>query len=115
MSGEHPAPTRGLYSDHFRKFELNVLSMVDSVSLEEEIKLLRLYMRRVLVLAGSIDDLNLAIKVLNTIGSTSQRIMNLHKAEMQFSESKSDQVSQALTRALDQLVEELELDKRMGK
>ena len=112
MSGGQRKRPEGLYNDRFRALELKVLSMVDSVSLEDEINLLRLYMRRVLVLAGSIDDLNLAIKVLNTLGSTSQRIMHLHKTQLQLTETRSDQVSSALTRALDQLVEEMELDQR---
>ena len=112
MSDGQAPRQAGLYNDRFRAFELKMLSLVDSVSLEDEIKLLRLYMRRVLVLAGSIDDLNLAIKVLNTLGSTSQRIMNLHKTQLQLTDTRGDQVSSALTRAIDQLVEELGLDQR---
>ena len=101
-----PPSQSGLYNDRFRAFELKVLSLVDSSSLEDEIKLLRLYMHRVLVLAGSIDDLSLAIKVLNSLGSTSQRIMNLYKAQLLLIQSKDDQVSRALAQVLEEFAEE---------
>jgi len=104
-----PPNQKGLYDDRFREFELRVLSLVDPLTLEDEINLLRLYMRRVLELAGKVDDLNLAIKVLNTLASTSQRIMHLHRAQVQLNQSRGEEISQALSEALDQLAEELNL------
>ena len=110
MKPETQSPSQsGFYNDRFREFELKVLALVDPHTLEDEINLLRLYMRRVLVLAGKVDDLNLALKVLNTLASTSQRIMHLHRAQLQISQTRGDDISQALSEALDQLAEELKL------
>jgi hypothetical protein len=77
--------------------------------LKNEITLMRILMIRVLKLAEEIDDLSLAIKVLNAVGSAATRIMNLHKTQLALAGDSSDQLNQAIAMALQEVKQILDL------
>lgn len=91
---------QGFYHELLKAIEPVYSSMVDSVSLEDEIRMLRVLMRSVLKLSMELEDVELAIKVLNALGGASQRIMNLHKTQHSLMEEKGSTVNQALEEAL---------------
>lgn len=91
---------KGFYHELLRAIEPVYSSMLDSVSLEDEIRMLRVLMRNVLKMALELEDLDLAIKVLNALGGASQRIMNLHKTQHNLMQDKGANVNQAIEEAL---------------
>lgn len=99
----------GFYHELLKAIEPVYTSMIDSVSLEDEIRMLRVLMRSVLKLSMEIEDLVLAIKVLNALGSASQRIMNLQKTQHSLAQEQGSVVNQALEEALMQIKEKYNL------
>jgi hypothetical protein len=91
---------QGFYHELLKAIEPVYSSMVDSVSLEDEIRMLRVLMRSVLKLSMELEDVELAIKVLNALGGASQRIMNLHKTQHNLVQEKGSDVNQAIEEAL---------------
>ena len=105
-------PPNGFYGDLFKAIEKVYLSKVESVSLEDEIRMLRILMRRVLELAQDIDDLSLGIKVLSALGGATQRIMNLHKTQHTLSNDKESEISLAFYQALEEVMQEMDIAKK---
>lgn len=103
------APHNGVYGDLFKAIEKTYLSQIESPSLEDEIQMLRLLMRRVLDLAQEVDDLALAIKVLSALGAASQRIMGLRRVQQTLAGDKRDEVSTAFSEALTEVIRKFDL------
>lgn len=107
--GDQTAPHNGVYGDLFKAIEKTYLAQIKSPSLEDEIRMLRLLMRRVLDLAREVDDLALEIKVLSALGGASQRIMNLHRVQHTLAGDKRDEVSTAFSEALTKVMDKFDL------
>ncbi len=69
----------GLYSKQFQKREL--LDLEEAGNLQEEIGMMRLVTRRLLVLARGCKEMGELISVLNTLGLASTRVAGLMKSQ----------------------------------
>ena len=106
MPNPHSAPRgnlntlkHGFYSRLFHTAETGDLSADQSSSLEHEITLLRVMIRRTMELADGIDDLREATRVLDALGAASSRLANLLRAQKSLNEGQthlSDEISIAI-------------------
>jgi hypothetical protein len=104
--GNLNALKNGFYSRLFRLNETSDLNEDDSTSLEHEITLLRVMMRRTMELADGIDDLNQATRVLDALGAAAGRLANLLRAQKSLSE-KHSQLADEISIAIQQVNSEL--------
>lgn len=104
--GKLNALKNGYYSPLFHVSETNDLADNESTSLEHEITLLRVMIRRTMQLADGIDDLREATRVLDALGAASSRLANLLRAQKVLSESHS-QVADEISVAIQQVNSEL--------
>ncbi|MFZ2097316.1 MAG: hypothetical protein WAV05_11835 [Anaerolineales bacterium] len=103
--GNLNALKHGFYSRLFRSDETSELED-DSASLENEITLLRVMIRRTMELADGIDDLKEATRVLDALGAAAGRLANLLRAQKSLNERRS-QVADEISLAIQQVNQEL--------
>ncbi len=99
--GNLNALKHGFYSRLFRSSEAHELPE-DPASLEHEITLLRVMIRRTIQLADGIDDLKEATRVLDALGAAATRLANLLRAQKSLTQSQSrlfDEISIAIQEA----------------
>ena len=97
--GNLNALKHGFYSRLFHASESSELSAAPCDSLEYEITLLRVMIRRTMELADGIDDLREATRVLDALGAAAGRLATLLRAQKSLSESQSplaDEISVAI-------------------
>lgn len=97
--GNLNALKHGFYSRLFHASETDDLSPDRLTSLENEIKLLRVMIRRTMELADGIDDLREATRVLDALGSASARLsalLRVHNALNKTDSSLLDELSIAI-------------------
>jgi len=104
--GNLNALKHGYYSRLFHVSEVTDLDVDETTSLEHEITLLRVMMRRTMELADGIDDLSQATRVLNALGAASNRLANLLRAQKSLSATHS-QVADEISIAIQQVNAEL--------
>jgi hypothetical protein len=103
------SPTAELYSDLIGEIEPGRRTIAESGSLDEEIRMLRMLMVTVLRLAEGADDLELAMKVLNSVGTASQRVMNLRRTQTALGGSRGGKFDQALNQVLREVAEKMKI------
>jgi hypothetical protein len=104
--GNLNALKNGFYSRLFHAVEAGDLDEGLSASLEQEITLLRVMMRRTMQLADGIDDLSQATRVLDSLGAATGRLASLLRAQVSLNASHSpvaDEISTAIQHANAQL------------
>jgi hypothetical protein len=97
--GNLNALKNGFYSRLFRQSECGDLSVDQSASLEHEITLLRVMIRRTMELADGIDDLREATRVLDALGAAAGRLASLLRIQKNLNERRSsvaDEISIAI-------------------
>jgi hypothetical protein len=97
--GNLNALKHGFYSRLFRGSESSELEDDQLVSLENEITLLRVMMRRTMELADGIDDLRETTRVLDALGAAAGRLANLLRAQKSLrapQASVADEISVAI-------------------
>ena len=97
--GNLNALKHGFYSRLFHAGEATDLSNDFPASLEHEITLLRVMIRRTMELADGIDDLREAIRVLEALGAAAGRLSTLLRAQKSLNEGQSrmaDEISVAI-------------------
>jgi len=104
--GNLNALKHGFYSRLFRASERSELDDDQITSLENEITLLRVMMRRTMQLADGIDDLREATRVLDALGAAAGRLASLLKAQKSLSVSQSG-VADEISVAIQQVNQEL--------
>jgi hypothetical protein len=104
--GNLNALKNGFYSRLFHANETNDFNDNESASLEHEITLLRVMMRRTMELADGIDDLSQARRVLDALGAAAGRLASLLRAQKYLSE-KHSQVADEISVAIQQVNAEL--------
>ncbi|OGN91947.1 MAG: hypothetical protein A2Y88_01875 [Chloroflexi bacterium RBG_13_48_10] len=104
--GNLNALKNGFYSRLFLTHESSDLSDSESGSLEQEITLLRVMIRRTMALADGIEDLKEATRVLDALGAAAGRLANLLRAQKSLSESHS-QMANEISAAIQQVNAEL--------
>lgn len=100
----------GFYSRQFRQIDLADLDAV-SASLDDEITLLRVFMRRLLEASQDqeeteIEDLR---QTLSIIGSTSTKIATLLRTQAILTGGHQDDAKQAISQALAEVIQEMNL------
>jgi uncharacterized protein YjcR len=96
--GNLNALKHGYYSRLFRINETNELPN-DSASLEHEITLLRVMIRRTMQLADGIDDIKDATRALDALGAAASRLANLLRAQNSLKDRRpplADEISIAI-------------------
>jgi hypothetical protein len=96
----------GFYSPLFHASEANDLNGDDSGSLQHEITMLRVMIRRTMALAEGIDDLKEATRALGALGAAASRLANLLRAEKTLNTSPS-QLADEISIAIQQVNQEL--------
>ena len=104
--GNLNALKHGFYSRLFRIDEKAELLDGDYSSLEHEITLLRVMIRRTMLMADGIDDLKEATRVLDALGAAAGRLANLLRAQKILNTSKT-QVADEISIAIQQVNQEL--------
>ncbi len=104
--GNLNALKHGFYSRLYHIHESSDLSDSEASSLENEITLLRVMIRRTMALADGIEDLKEATRVLDELGAAANRLANLLKAQKSLSESHT-QMADEISAAIQQVNAEL--------
>lgn len=105
--GNRNALKHGFYPRQFKKADLSDLDKANLSGLQDEITMLRLFIRRVLELGRDVEDLYEAQYLLRTVSLAVITLTRLIKTQHWLS-SGDDEVSQALKQAL------LEVNQEMG-
>ncbi len=105
LEGNLNALKHGFYSRLFHAIETNELPE-DPATLEHEITLLRVMIRRTMLLADSIDDLKEATRVLDALGAAAARLAGLLRAQKSLRDEHS-QFMEELSTAIQQVNQEL--------
>ena len=103
--GNLNALKHGFYSRLFRNSEITELPE-EAASLEHEITLLRVMIRRTMLLADGIDDLREATRVLDALGAAAARLANLLRLQKSLHENHA-QVADEISIAIQQVNAEL--------
>ena len=103
--GNLNALKHGYYSRLFRASEANELTD-EASSLQHEITLLRVMIRRTMELADGIDDLKEATRALDALGAAAGRLANLLRAQKSLCE-KHSQMADEISIAIQQVNQEL--------
>jgi hypothetical protein len=104
--GNLNALKHGYYSRLYRNSESHDLEDYQPGSLENEITLLRVMMRRTMELAEGIDDLKEATRVLDALGAAAGKLANLLRAQKSLNSSVTgvaDDISIAIQRVNEEL------------
>jgi len=104
--GNLNALKNGFYSRLFHAAEISDLNEDLPTSLEHEIILLRVMMRRTMELADGIDDLREAIRMLDALGAATGRLSTLLRVQKSLNEGRS-QLADEISIAIQQLNAEL--------
>ena len=104
--GNLKALKNGFYSRLFHASESSDLSNDPPATLEHEITLLRVMMRRTMELADGVDDLREATRVLDALGAAANRLACLLRAQKNLDESHSQMVDE-ISIAIQQVNQEL--------
>ena len=100
--GNLNALKNGFYSPLFHASEISAMNTDEATSLEHEITLLRVMMRRTMQLADGIKDLREATRVLDALGAAAGRLANLLRAQKSLNAPHSqmaDEISIAIQHA----------------
>ncbi len=103
--GNLNALKHGYYSRLFHGNETNDLSE-NSASLEHEITLLRVMIRRTMQLADGIDDIKEATRVLDALGAAASRLANLLRAQKSLKDHHSP-MTEEISIAIQEVNQEL--------
>lgn len=106
MTDPRGAPKNSFYSPLFHPSEASDLTDNPLTSLEHEITLLRVMIRRTMQLADGIDDLREATRVLDALGAAAGRLSTLLRTQKSLTESHS-QLADEISIAIQQLNAEL--------
>jgi hypothetical protein len=98
----------GFYSRRFKPVELKGLEACEPINLKDEIELLRVYVRRVVEMAGDTQDLYTAIDILRALSFATSSLTRLIRAQHLIGEG-ADSVGEALIQALKEVKEEMGL------
>jgi hypothetical protein len=104
--GNLNALKHGFYSRLFHAEEVVELEGDQSNSLEHEITLLRVMIRRTMLLADGIDDLHEATRVLDALGAAAGRLANLLRAQKSLKDTHTG-VADEISLAIQQVNSEL--------
>jgi hypothetical protein len=104
--GNLNALKNGFYSRLFHASETSDLINDHPATLEHEITLLRVMMRRTMELADGTDDLREATRVLDALGAAASRLASLLRAQKNLNESHSQLVDE-ISIAIQQVNQEL--------
>jgi uncharacterized protein YjcR len=104
--GNSNALTHGFYSAHFHKADLAALETNQFSGLNDEIALLRLYIRRVVELGAGLDDLTESLNLLRALCQAAAALTRLVKTQRLLS-SGQDEFSLAIDQALKEINESL--------
>ena len=104
-----PANEVGFYVEHFTRAELADLDRALNDSLQGEISMLRIVMRRFFERAAQeADDLTALADVLQVLGLSCGRLAKLVTTELSLHANRADELGEALAQSLAAVLEELD-------
>ena len=107
--GNVNALKHGFYSEQFRNGELADLDSFEDTDLNDEIGMLRVYLRRLLEMAEGIEDTRQAALILEKVSLVTVRIATLAKAQRILTGDQDARVATALSEALQDVIKEMDL------
>jgi hypothetical protein len=105
--GNTNALKHGFYSKQFRDQEWQDLDAVET-QITDEVVMLRVYLRRLLVLADNVTDIDTMQSILATVGVTSSRIAKLLQTHQILTGNDSN-LSTSIEQALSEVLKEMSL------
>ena len=107
--GNTNALKHGFYSRRFRNGELADLDIFEDTNLQDEIGMLRVYLRRLLEMAEGIEDTRQAAAILDKISLVALRISSIARAQHILAGDQDARVATALSEALQDVMKEMDL------
>jgi uncharacterized protein YjcR len=104
--GNKNALKHGFYSEGFKPDEVDDLSALEGVDLSDEIKMLRVIMRRMFEQIGAEKSITDWAEALNALGAASTRLAGLLRTQKLIAGSGSE-VTDALSQALREVTSEI--------
>lgn len=107
--GNSNAAKHGFYSKHFKRGELDDLDLALDTPLDDEIKMLRVVLRRTFALAEDNTDLEDAVKTLNVLGAAATRLSGLLRTQ-KLLDGRGGDAALAISQALTDIIQEMGLN-----
>ena len=105
---KRPEGEVGFYVEHFTRAEMRDLDRALGESLQGEIGMLRIVMRRFFERAAQeADDLKALADVLRVLGLSCSRLAKVIQTERDFQDKHGDDLGEALSRSMEAVLEEL--------
>lgn len=105
---KRPEGEVGFYVEHFTRAEMRDLDRALGESLQGEIGMLRMIMRRFFERAAQeADDMDALADVLRVLGLSCSRLAKIIQTERSMQDKRTDELGEALTRSLGAVLEEL--------
>jgi hypothetical protein len=111
--GNQNALKHGFYSEGFKQGELEDLEACMATGLEDEITMLRVITRRVMLLANGVENLDEAIHALNALGTASVKLAALLRVHKMLGGNEESRVYEALSEALSTVLADKKIGERM--
>lgn len=102
----------GLYSQHFTPDEFELILAASVRGLENEIRLMRICLGRLLGFANGVESLDGAARVFDLIGLSSTRLASLLQTETLLGSDRGSKAVEALSQALAEVTRDLGIDER---
>jgi len=105
---KRPEGEVGFYVEHFTRAEMRDLDRALGESLQGEIGMLRMIMRRFFERAAQeADDMDALADVLRVLGLSCSRLSKIIQTERSMQDKRADELGEALTRSMGAVLEEL--------
>jgi hypothetical protein len=111
--GNQNALKHGFYAQGFQNGELEDLEASMATGLEDEITMLRVITRRVMLLANGVNNLDEAIHALNALGTASVKLAALLRVHKMLGGNEESRVYEALSEALSTVLADKKIGERM--
>ena len=100
----------GFYSHGFHQVESEELHCLIAGGVQDEIAMLRVFIRRVFTLGDGIEDMDEAVRLLDTLGLSATRLANLVKTQKLLNNDQSE-IAQDISQAIAEVIKEMGLKK----
>ena len=110
--GNTNALKHGFYSRTWKLSDTNGLDKLKSKSLDEEVALLRVYIRRLIEMEQDDADLQTVQDLVRTLSLACQTILRMLKAQTELHEDDESELRQVIDQAIREVTHEMGIDKQ---
>jgi hypothetical protein len=102
------------YSHGYHHEERDALISFIADGVHDEIAMLRVFIRRVFIMANGIDDMDETIRLLDSLGRSTTRLANLVKTQKIVSNDQSE-TAQQISQAIAEVIKEMGLSTKSNR